>query len=175
MSNYQNRLFETKSTINSLLNHLIELLFTVLIHNDTFFSELIEQYSQIFHQCYAHFIPFIFQNFDCLFDISIDKCLNSSFSMLGMIFQIACCQEHQNECSLCIAFLNNDDFKVKIQHCKTLFNDEIHRVRLYYSNLERCLNYKNSTCEYSSTNMVEYRNLREILIYFYLFYLFLGY
>ncbi|CAF3426598.1 unnamed protein product [Rotaria sp. Silwood1] len=145
------RLFETKSMINSLLMKLIEILFINLIHNDTFLSELMEQYSQVFHQYYGHFIPFIFQNFDCLFDISTNKCLNSSLNILAMIFQVACCQEYEPECSLCIELLNNKNSNSTIQNCTLLFADEIQRVRLYYSNLEQSLNNRNSSSEYSST------------------------
>ncbi|CAF0888901.1 unnamed protein product [Rotaria sordida] len=146
------RLFETKSMINSLLMKLIEILFTNFINNDTFMSELMEQYTQIFHQYYAHFIPFIFQNFDCLFDISIDKCLNSSLNIVAMIFQIACCQQYEQECSLCIELLNKKNSNSNIQNCTLLFADEIQRVRSYYSNLEQCLNNKNLSSEYSSTD-----------------------
>ena len=148
------RLFETKSIIHSTLLNLIEVLFTNLVHSDTYLSELIEQYSQFFHLFYAHFIPFIFRNMNCLFDISIDKSLNSSLDILAMIFQLACCQQNERECSSCIELLNNENSNAIIQNCTFLFGDEIQRVRLYYTNLERCLNNKNLLSEYSSTNTV---------------------
>ncbi len=148
------RLLETKSIIHSVLINLIELLFTNLIHSDTYLSELIEQYPQFFHIFYAHFIPFVFQNFNCLFDIPIDKCLNSSFDILAMIFQHACCQPNEQTCSLCIELLTNKNFNFHIQNSTLLFADEIQRVRLYYSNLEHSLTNKNLSSEYSSTNTV---------------------
>ncbi|CAF1004854.1 unnamed protein product [Adineta steineri] len=146
------RLFETKSVIHSILINIIEILFTNLIHSDTYLSELIEQYIQFFHIFYAHFIPYVFQNFNCLFDISNDKCLNSSFNILAMIFQRACCQQNESKCSLCIELLNNKNYSINIQNSTLLFADEIQRVRLYYSNLERTLTNKNKSSEYSSTN-----------------------
>ncbi|CAF3432092.1 unnamed protein product [Rotaria socialis] len=147
------RLFETKAMINSLLINLIETLFKNLIHNDTFFNELMEQYSPVCHQYYAHFIPFIFQNIDCLLDVSIDKCLNNSLSILSMIFQIACCQQAEQECLLCNELLNSKNSNSTIQNCTLLFADEIQRVRLHYSNLEQSLKDKASSSEYSSTNI----------------------
>ena len=149
------RLLETKSIIHSVLINLIEILFTNLLHHDTYLSELIEQYSQMFHIFYAHFIPFIFQNLNCLFDISMEKCLNSSLNILAMIFQIACCQQNEQQCSLCIEVLNNKHSNVHIQNCTLLFADEIQRVRLFYSNLQRCLYDKNLSSEYSSTTTVK--------------------
>jgi hypothetical protein len=153
-SNETYRSFETKSIIHTVLINLIEILFTNLIHSDTYLCELIEQYSQFFHVFYAHFIPFIFQNFNCLFDISIDKSLNSSLDILAMIFQIACCQQNVRECSLCIELLNNKNANSNIQNCTILFAEEIQRVRLYYSNLEQCLHNQKLLSEYSSTTIV---------------------
>lgn len=150
------RLFETKSAISSLLANLIEILFSNFIHNDTFLCELMEQYSQIFHQYYAHFIPFIFQNFNTLFNIPSDKCLDSSFNMLAMIFQIACCQQHDQQCLFCIEFLNKKNTNSNTQNCTLLFDDEIQRVRIHYVNLERFLNSRKSSAVYTSTNMASY-------------------
>ncbi|CAF0806289.1 unnamed protein product [Adineta steineri] len=149
------RLFETKSTIHSILINLIETLFTNFLHSDIYLSELIEQYSRFLHIFYGHYIPFILQNFNCLFDLTIDKCLNSSFDILATIFQIACsCQPNEQHCLLCNELTNNDNIKLNlnIQNCTLLFADEIQRVRLHYSNLERRLNNKHSSSEYSSTN-----------------------
>jgi len=103
------RLFETKSLIHSILINLIETLFTNFLHSDTYLSELIEQYSRFLHIFYGHFIPFILQNLHCLFDIKIDKCLNSSFDILATIFQIACsCQSNEQDCLLCIELIHNN-------------------------------------------------------------------
>ncbi|CAF1478989.1 unnamed protein product, partial [Rotaria sordida] len=149
------RLFETKSTIHSILINLIETLFTNFLHSDIYLSELIEQYTRLLHIFYGHFIPFILQNLNCLFDITIDKCLNSSLDILATIFQIACsCQSNEENCFLCIELTNNHNtnLNINIQNCTLLFADEIQRVRLHYSNLERRLNNKSSKSEYSSTN-----------------------
>jgi len=103
------RLFETKSLIHSILINLIETLFTNFLHSDTYLSELIEQYSRFLHIFYGHFIQFILQNLYCLFDIKIDKCLNSSFDILATIFQIACsCQSNEQDCLLCIELIHNN-------------------------------------------------------------------
>jgi hypothetical protein len=172
------RLFETKSTIHSILINLIEILFTNFLHSDTYLSELIEQYSRILHIFYGHFIPFILQNINCLFDITIEKCLISSFDILSTIFQIACSSQfNEQHCLLCNElihnnsnlnlvsfFLNNNKTshfislknKQNIQNCTLLFADEIQRVRLHYTSLERRLNNKNLTSEYSSTDTVIY-------------------
>jgi len=153
-SNENYRLFETKSIIHSVLINLIENLFINLIHNEIYLSELIKEYPRIFHVFYAHLIPFIFRNFHCLFDITIDRCLNSSLDILAMIFQIACSQENERECSLCMELFNKENFNFNIQNCTLIFADEIQRVRLYYSNLKRCLINRNLVSEYSSTNTV---------------------
>jgi hypothetical protein len=145
------RLFETKSIIHLVLINLIENLFTNLIHSDIYLSELMKEYSQFFHVFYAHFIPFIFQNMNCLFNISNEKYLNSSFDILAMIFQIGCCQQR---CSLCIELLNNEKFTCNIKNCTLVFTDEIQRVQLYYSNLERYSKNINLSSKYSSTNIV---------------------
>lgn len=150
------RLFETKAFINSVLINLIEVLFTNVINSESFFNELMEQYPQVCHQYYTHFIPFIFENFDCLFDIPMDKCLNSSLSILSMIFQIAGCKQYQQECALCAELINNKNSNSTMQNCTLIFGDEIQRVRLYYSNLEQCLRNRNLLSEYSSTNIVKY-------------------
>ncbi|CAF0972350.1 unnamed protein product, partial [Adineta ricciae] len=143
------RLFETKSCIHSVLINLIETLFTNFLHSDNYLSELIEQYAHFLHIFYGHFIPFLLQNLNCLFDLPIDKCLNSSFDILATIFQIACSSQiNEQHCSLCHESTNN----LNIQNCTLLFADEIQRVRLHYSNVERRLNNRNSTSEYSSTN-----------------------
>ncbi|CAF2092165.1 unnamed protein product [Rotaria magnacalcarata] len=149
------RLFETKSTIHSMLINLIETLFTNFLHSDSYLSELIEQYSRFLHIFYGHFVPFILKNMNCLFDTTIDKCLNSSLDILATIFQIACsCQSNEENCSLCSESNNNTNLNLNlnIQNCTLLFADEIQRVRLHYSSLERRLNNKNLTSEYSSTN-----------------------
>lgn len=97
------RLFETKAIIHSTLINLIETLFTNFLHSDTYISELIEQYSQFLHVFYGHFIPFTLQNLNCLFDVTVDKCLNSSLDILATIFQVACSgQSNEDNCSLCI-------------------------------------------------------------------------
>ncbi|UJR25406.1 hypothetical protein I4U23_006753 [Adineta vaga] len=143
------RLFETKSSIHSVLINLIETLFTNFLHSDNYLSELIEQYAHFLHIFYGHFIPFILQNLNSLFDLSMDKCLTSSFDILATIFQIACTSQiNEQHCSLCHESINN----LNIQNCTLLFADEIQRVRLHYSNVERRLNNRNSTSEYSSTN-----------------------
>jgi hypothetical protein len=51
---------------------------------------------------------------DCkaIFDISIDRCLNSSLDILKMIFQIACCQENERECSLCMELFNKENLNL---------------------------------------------------------------
>jgi len=150
------RLFETKSVIHSALINLIENLFTKLIHDESYLSELMKEHTQIFHMFYAHFIPFIFRNLHCLFDLSIDKCLNSSLDMIAMIFQVACSQQNDQGqgCSLCIELLNNETLDYNIQKCTLVFADEIQRVQLFYSNLERCLKNQNLVSAYSSTNTV---------------------
>ena len=153
--NQTHRLFETKSAINSFFMILIETLFTSLIRNDIYFGELMGHHTQIFHQFYAHFIPFILQKFNCLFDISFDKILNSSFDILAMIFRIACCQQHEQECSLCVELLNDRNYKSNIRNCTLLFADEIQYARMHYINLERCLKNKNLSPKYSSTNTVK--------------------
>jgi hypothetical protein len=114
------RLFETKFLIHSILINLIETLFTNFLHSDTYLSELIEQYSRFLHIFYAHFIPFILQNLNCLFDIStIDKCLNSSLEILATIFQIACsCQSHEQQCLLCMELTNNNTVNEKKKFLK---------------------------------------------------------
>ena len=104
------RLFETKSIVHSILIDLIETLFTNSLHSDTFLSELLEQYSRFLHIFYGHFIPFILNNLNCLFDMTISKCLNSSFDILATIFQIACSSQSKEEnCSLCIESANNNN------------------------------------------------------------------
>jgi hypothetical protein len=148
------RLFQTKSIIHSIFINLIENLFTNLIQNDLYLSQLMQEYKEIFHGFYAHFIPFIFRNIHCLLDVSIEKCLNSSLEILAMIFQIACCQENEGKCSLCTELVNNENFNVNISNCALVFADEIQRVKLYYSNLEQCLKNQNLLSEYSSTNTV---------------------
>jgi hypothetical protein len=104
------RLFETKSIIHSILINLIETLFTNFLHSDTYLSELIEQYSRFLHIFYGHFIPFMLQNLNCLFDLTIDKCLNSSLDILATIFQIACSgQSNEQHCLLCDELTNNNN------------------------------------------------------------------
>ena len=104
------RLFETKSSIHSILINLIETLFTNFLHNDTYLSELIEQYSKFLHIFYGHFIPFILKNLNCLFNINIDKCLNSSFDILATIFQIACSSQiNEQQCLLCLELINQNN------------------------------------------------------------------
>jgi hypothetical protein len=104
------RLFETKSLIHSILINLIETLFTNFLHSDTYLSELIEQYSRFLHIFYGHFIPFLLKNLNCLFDIHIEKCLNSSLDTLATIFQIACsCQTNEQHCLLCMELINNNN------------------------------------------------------------------
>jgi hypothetical protein len=162
------RLFETKSTIHSVLINLIENLFINLIHNETYLIELIKEYPRIFHMFYAHLIPFSFRNFHCLFDISIEKYLNSSLDILAMIFQIACCQQNEQDCSLCMELFNKENINLNIQNCTLVFADEIQRVRLYYSNLKRCLKNRNLTSEYSSTNTVR-GSIVKTTLYFQIF------
>ena len=103
------RLFETKSIIHSMLINLIEMLFANFLHGDTYLGELIEQHSRFLHVFYGHFIPFVFKNFNCLFDITVDKCLSSSLNILATIFQIACsCPSNEQRCLLCIESVKND-------------------------------------------------------------------
>ncbi len=61
---------------------------------------------------YGHLIPFMFRNFHCLFDITIDRCLNSSLDILEMIFQIACCQENERECLLCMELFSKENLNL---------------------------------------------------------------
>lgn len=104
------RLFETKSTIHPVLINLIETLFTNFIHSDTYLSELIEEHLRLLHIFYGHFIPFIIKNMNCLLDITMDKCLNSSLDILAAIFQIACsCQSNEESCSLCNELKTNNN------------------------------------------------------------------
>ena len=103
------RLFETKSIIHSMLINLIEILFANFLHGDTYLGELIEQHSRFLHVFYGHFIPFIFKNLNCLFDITVDTCLSSSLDILATIFQIACsCPANDQRCLLCIESVKND-------------------------------------------------------------------
>ncbi|UJR23498.1 hypothetical protein I4U23_026496 [Adineta vaga] len=146
------RLFETKSILHTILINLIETLFTNVLHNDTYLSELIEQNSQYFHIFYAHFLPFLFQNFHCLYDIPLDKCLISSMNILAMIFQRACCLQHDFKCSLCNELFQNSNVNFNQQNTNFLFADEIQRIRLHYETLQRTLHANNSSSEYSSTN-----------------------
>lgn len=98
------RLFETKSSIHSILINFIENLFTNFLQSDTYLSELIEQNSSLAHVFYGHFIPFIFQNLHCLFHFNIDKCLISSLEILATIFHIGCSapsSSNEQHCSLC--------------------------------------------------------------------------
>lgn len=148
------RLFETKAAIQSILMKLIENLFTNPIHDETYLSELIKEYRQIFHMFYGHFIPFILRNLHCLFDISMEKSLNGSLEIVAMIFHIACCQPMQQECSLCNELFQNENTDSKIQNCSTIFTEEIQRVRVFYSNLERCLKNETLISVYSSTTTV---------------------
>jgi hypothetical protein len=116
------RLFETKSLIHSILINFIEIIFTNFLHSDTYLSELIEQYSRFLHIFYGHFIPFIFKNFNCLFDINIDKCLNSSLDILATIFQIACsCQSNEQYCLLCSELINNNNTNLNLVNYKDFF------------------------------------------------------
>ncbi len=109
------RLFETKSLIHSILINLIESLFTNFLHSDTYLSELIEQYSRFLHIFYGHFIPFILQNLNCLFDITMEKCLNSSLDILATIFQIACSsQSNEQQCLLCNEFIHNNKLNLNL-------------------------------------------------------------
>lgn len=108
----------------------------------------------LYHLFFCHFIPFIFQNYNCLFDITMDKCLNSSFDILAMIFQIGCCQQNQIDCLLCLDLFNKDNYNMNVEKCTFIFSDEIQRIRLYYSNIENYLINKNDQSEYSSTNTV---------------------
>ena len=103
------RLFETKSQIHSTLINLIEILFNNFLHSDTYLSELIEQYSRFLHIFYGHFIPFIFENLNCLFDIQIDQYLKSSLDILATIFQIACSSPSNEQCCLlCIETIDKN-------------------------------------------------------------------
>ncbi|CAF1468637.1 unnamed protein product, partial [Adineta ricciae] len=145
------RLFETKSIIHSVLISLIETLFTNLLHSDTYLSELMEQNSRYFHIFYAHFLPFLFENFYCLYDIPMDKCLNSSLDILAMIFQRACCLQQDSQCLLCNDLYADQTSSFNQQNTAFLFADEIQRIRLCYTNLERTLHKGNSSSEYSST------------------------
>ena len=110
------RLFETKSSIHSILINSIEYLFTNFLQSDTYLSELIEQNSSLTHVFYGHFIPFIFQNLHCLFHINIDKCLSSSLEILATIFHIACSSSTSNEqhCSLCNELLRNPKINLNL-------------------------------------------------------------
>ena len=148
------RLFETKAAIHSVLVKLIENLFTNPIHDETYLSELIKEHRQIFHMFYGHFIPFILRNLHCLLDISMEKCLNGSLEIVAMIFHIACCQPMEQGCSLCIELFKNENIDSKIQNCTIIFPEEIQRVRVFYSNLERCLKNETLISVYSSTNTV---------------------
>ena len=149
------RLFETKSAIHSVFIQLIEVLFNNPLHDETYLSELIKEYRQIFHMFYGHFIPFILRNLHCLLDISMEKYVNSSLEILAMIFQIGCCQPtNEQECSLCIEFYQNEKIDSNIQNCTLVFTEEIQRVRVFYSNLERGLRNQTLVSVYSSTNTV---------------------
>ena len=97
------RLFETKSLIHPILINLIETLFTKFLHSDSYLSELIEQHSRFLHIFYGHLVPFLLKNLICLFDMTIDPCLKSSFDILATIFQIACSSPLTDQrCQLCL-------------------------------------------------------------------------
>lgn len=144
------RLFETKSVIHSVLLQLIETLFNDLRHGDTYLNELIEQYPSFLHTFYAHFLPFLLRNLHCLFDVPIDRCLNSSMEILAMVLQRAC----SAQCSCCAELAKSKNFNFNLQNATMLFADEIQRIRICYSNLERTLQDKNAASAYSSTNTV---------------------
>lgn len=102
------RLFETKSTIHSTLINLIETLFTNFLHSDIYLSELIEQHSRFLHIFYGHFVPFLLQHLNCLFDLSMEPCVNSSFEILATIFHVACSSPaSEQHCLLCAEPVNN--------------------------------------------------------------------
>jgi hypothetical protein len=104
------RLFETKAIIHSTLINLIEILFNNFLHSDTYLSELIEQYSRLLHIFYGHCVPFLLKNLTCLFDMTIDKCLNSSLDILATIFHIACSSPiNEQPCLLCVDKSNHDN------------------------------------------------------------------
>lgn len=148
------RLYETKSAIQSILIQLIENLFNTPIHDETYLSELIKDYRQIFHMFYGHFLPLILRNLHCLLDISVEKHVSSSLDILAMIFQIGCCQSNAEECSLCTELCQNELIDSNIQNCTLVFTEEIQRVRVFYSNLERRLRNETLVSVYSSTNTV---------------------
>jgi len=149
------RLFETKLSIQIIVNQLIEYVFTNLLHNEIFLTELIREYHEMTHGFYAHMIPFIIRNLNYLFEISLEKYLIHSLDSLAMIFQIACCEQNENPCcSLCKKMLNNEKYQLNKQNCLIVFGDEIQRVRMFYLNLETSLKTNNFLSEYSSTNTV---------------------
>lgn len=151
---YENyRLFETKSSIHTILIQFIDYLFQNLIHYDLYLNELIKEYSEIFHIFYGHYIPFILQNISYLFDLSDNQSLHNSFDILANIFHIGCYQQQQlnkYQCVLCVDLIKNQN----LENCRLLFTDEIERVRLYYTNLESFIKKQNLLSEYSSTNTV---------------------
>lgn len=103
------RLFETKTHIHSILISFIENLFTNFLHNDNYLSEFIEQYPQVLHVFYGHFIPFLLANVHCLFDVHVEKSLKSSCEILATIFQIACSTTiNEQNCLLCVEPMNSN-------------------------------------------------------------------
>ena len=122
------RLFETKSSIHSILINLIERLFTDFLHSDTYLSELIEQYSRFVHVFYGHCIPFLLQNFTCLFDLPMEKCLNTSFEILATIFQIACSSPaSEQHCLLCSELIQKNNH----HHWNLVSDDHSHGEFLF--------------------------------------------
>jgi hypothetical protein len=109
---------------------------------------------------YTHFIWFMFRNFHCLYDNSIDPCLNNSLEILVTIFPIVCGQRDEWDCSLRAILFNKENLNLTVVyihfcrwnstcfivlfHFKRMFIKSKFRIQIFFDKDNRRNNVRTS-------------------------------